>query len=304
MDQSRRRVAVVALAMSTALSPITAGGVFAAPPDRLSTATLAAIRATMEPQERAEMDARTADPRIVPVAYSRFRYRIAQTADGTETLTLLERQDASATSGFALTTIASTAPEVVPMAAGTGGYQDLYISISVNRDTRYSGYVWLLGGYFSFSSPSSALSGLFDIYNGTEDKFATGWAGGLALIADGASGVYYRPTSVNPGPLDIRRDGVTANAGVSYSFHEWARTACGPQGLYSCQVQWGQNWQNIQETTWKNTLSNVVITYYHTSGSSLNPGIGVSVSGPSVWLTASPSSAVVWSAAAYTSFTN
>jgi len=69
-------------------------------------------------------------------------------------------------------------------------------------------------------------------------------------------------------------------------------------------VQWGQNWQNIQETTWKNTLSNVVITYYHTSGSSLNPGIGVSVSGPYVSLTASPSSAVVWSAAAYTSFTN
>ncbi len=295
-----RRLVAVPVVLIVALSA-SGGLASASPADRLPPATLAAIRATMQPEELVLFDARTADPRIVPVAYSRFRYRVAQTADGTETVTLLERQDASATTGFALTRTTAAAPKIVPTAAGTGGYHDLYISISVNRDTRYAGYVWLLGGYFSFSN---GYAYGMDAYNGTEDKFATGWAGGLAMIADGYSGVYYRPTGVNPGPLDIHRDGGTANAGVSYSFHEWARTACGPQGLYSCQVQWGQNWQDIQETTWANALANVVITYYHTAGSSLNAGIGVSVSGPSVSLTPSPSSAVAWSAAAYTSFTH
>lgn len=284
-------VAVVGLTLAPASS------LAAAPPDRLSPAAVAAIRATMEPAEIAA--AKQHDGHTVPVAYARFRYRVSVAPDGTETPALIEREDASAATGFDLLTTAGPAA-IAPMSSGTTTYYDLYMSISVNRDTRYSGYTWLLGGYFSYSK-NNATS--LDWCNSTEDKLATGWAGGtLVMIADGYSGTYYGSPIYPAGPLDIHRDGgIVPNAAVSYAFHEWNQNQC---TYHPFSAQWGQTWQDIQETTYANQMVNVELSYFHDGGSQLSPGVSVSVSGPSISISASPSSAIVWSAGAYTYFTH
>lgn len=124
------------------------------------------------------------------------------------TMTLVARDDASVATGSewrsvpvpsgCQSTTASSGVQtatITPMSSGSGGYHDLTITISVNRDTRYSGYVWLLGGYFSWSNtfPYGA-----DSFNQNPDKFATSWAGGLALMSDGSSGMYYPAQAAPP----------------------------------------------------------------------------------------------------------
>lgn len=157
-----------------------------------------------------------------------------------------------------------------------------------------------MGGYFSYSR-NNATS--LDLCNSTEDKLATGWAGGtLALIADGYSGLYYGTPVYPAAPLDIHRDGsIVPNAAVSYAFHEWNQNQC---NYYYRNAQWGQTWQDIRETTYANQMANVVLAYFHDAGSQLNPGISVSASGPSISISATPSSAIAWSVGAYTYFTH
>lgn len=223
-------------------------------------------------------------------------------------MTLVARDDASVATGSewrsvpvpsgCQSTTASSGVQtatITPMSSGSGGYHDLTITISVNRDTRYSGYVWLLGGYFSWSNtfPYGA-----DSWNQNPDKFATSWAGGLALMSDGSSGMYYPSAGGTASPLDIWRQSVSGNAGVGYSFHEWSTFGCAPQGI-RCMANWGQTWQDIQESTYHGQIANVVIEYFHTNGGEFGYTFGF---GPAS-ITLTPSTNQPWQAAAYTSFT-
>lgn len=268
--------------------------------DRIPAEVQRKIRLLMPATARGSWDALLADQRIVPVAHRSVWLHLNQTLNGTWTAVPIRAVRVSVATGFRLEEwIESLQP--TQDAAGTidplstGGYGDMYMSLTVNRDTRYSGYVWLVASYISVPATARVFQGAFDTYNGTEDMLATAWAGDLALVRDFASGEYYRPTSVNPGPLDIHRTDVVPNAAVAYMFHEWARTPCGPQGLYSCQLRWAQSWQNIQELTYQNRLANAVVKYIHTAGSAISPEITVGISGASVSIGVTPASAPKWS---------
>lgn len=262
----------------------------------------------MTPPERSALAPAFANPAIVPVAYSRSSYRFCKDASGTVMMTLVGREEASVATGSEWQSVPvssgcngpAAAPQgqlsaIAPMSSGAGTYHDLTITISVNRDTRYAGYVWLLGGYFSWSNnfPYGA-----DWQNQNPDKFATSWAGGLSLMSDGFSGKYYPSAGGTVSALDISRQSVSANAGVGYTFHEWSTFGCVPQGG-RCMANWGQTWQDIQESTYHGQIANVVVEYFHTTGGDVGYTFGF---GPAS-ITLTPSTGQPWQVAAYTSFT-
>jgi hypothetical protein len=296
----RRALLFVLLAMSLLMIP--GAPVSAARPDRLEPDTIDRVRAVMEPDERVAWDAQLADPRVIPVAYHGEWLRVSADGDGAARLAPVRVVRASVATGFAIddTQPAERAGGIEP--AMTGGYGDMYMSITVNRDTRYGQYVWLIGSYVSVPRSASVFTGVGDTYNGTKDMIANGWAGGLALYLDGFSGKYYRPTSVNPGPLDINRSDIVPNAAVAYMFHEWARTACGPQGLYSCQMNWAQTWQDVKEATYKGEDVNVIMKYVHTAANTISPDITVGGTGPGISIGVGPASGIDWSYAIFESF--
>ncbi len=281
--------------------PTSAGGAG----ERIPNDVQRTLRLMMPAMARASWDAMVADHRIVPVAHKSVWLRHDTASDGSWTVVPVRILRASVATGYGLEEWlrhpqSASGGTVEPLS--TDYYGDMYVSLTVNRDTRYSGYVWLVASYVQVPSTAGVFQGLFDTYNGTEDMLATAWAGGLALVRDYASGAYYRPTSVNPGPLDIHRADVVPNAGVAYMFHEWARTPCGPQGLYSCQLSWAQSWQNIREQRFVNQVSNAVVKYVHTAAASISPEITVGTTGGSLSIGVTPATAPKWTYSLYEYF--
>ena len=290
MARTRRRRLSVAVVGALALGMLAAArpGPIERQPGELvlSEEEQAEVLSGADSGERDRLEAMFRDEGgYLPVAYTRAWFRVATDKDGRTVVSEVGPSRPRPGSHLRLPDLRTAA------ASGSAARYDLYTSVGIARLSG-PGYRWVIASYFRWNGSSG-----IDACNRNEDSIATGWAGGLVLHSDSATG-FYRPYGATVSPLDIYRSDVSANVGVGWSFHELKQ-----RNSQTCtNVNWGEGDAYIGEPSWQSRTSNVTMKYVHTKGST-SYSLGFSVPGgfgPSI--SVSPSDSNQWSTAAFATF--
>ncbi len=197
---------------------------------------------------RRALQARFADPALVPVA---FVQQVFVSGDEQPGIPPVPQPLISEGSGFAYSE---------PTSAGSYQSRSVTITVSAFRNTAATSvYEWEVDASVKVSSGDQ-----LHCCNQTEDRLGIAWGNALAFDRDYWGGSYTHgcPRSSWSKTVEIFRRDLTPNAGVGYGWREWGPCANSAHFLgYARHVAVAAF---VQRTTYTNTLTNVVVRYFHT----------------------------------------